>query len=52
MPLLGHLVIEKSGHAFNHAFLKKFFTKTGAWETHTSQTLCQALQFQSQLPQQ
>ncbi len=47
MPLLGHLVIEKSGHAFNHAFLRKFFRQTCAWETHTSQTLHQALQFNS-----
>lgn len=47
MPLLSHLVIEKSGHAFNHAFLRKFFRQTSAWETHTSQTLHQALQFNS-----
>lgn len=44
MPLLGHLVIEKSGHAFNHAFLKKFFSQTSAWETHTARTLPQTLQ--------
>ena len=24
MPILGHVVASKSGHAFNHAFLKKF----------------------------
>ncbi len=47
IPLLGHLVIEKSGHAFNHAFLKKFFTLTNAWETHTLRTLPLALRFQS-----
>lgn len=33
MPILGHLVVEKSGHAFNHAFLEKFFSKKRSWET-------------------
>jgi len=35
MPILGHLVVNKSGHAFNHAFLKKFFSKKASWETRT-----------------
>lgn len=35
MPLLGHVVVKKSGHAFNHAFLKKFFTQKESWETRT-----------------
>ncbi len=33
MPILGHVVLNKSGHFFNHAFLKKFFTQKGSWET-------------------
>jgi len=35
MPIIGHVVVEKSGHAFNHAFLKKFFAKKDSWETCT-----------------
>jgi len=35
MPILGHIVVKKSGHAFNFAFLKKFFTQKKSWETHT-----------------
>lgn len=35
MPIIGHVVVEKSGHAFNHAFLEKFFEKKEAWETCT-----------------
>ena len=35
MPILGHVVLHKSGHAFNHAFLKKFFEQRHAWETRT-----------------
>jgi len=33
MPILGHLVVSKSGHAFNHAFLREFFKKRDYWET-------------------
>jgi UDP-3-O-[3-hydroxymyristoyl] N-acetylglucosamine deacetylase len=33
MPILGHLVVSKSGHAFNHAFLEKFFSQKESWET-------------------
>lgn len=33
MPILGHVVLNKSGHFFNHAFLKKFFAQKGSWET-------------------
>jgi len=33
MPILGHIVVNKSGHAFNHAFLEKFFAQKEAWET-------------------
>lgn len=35
MPVLGHLVAEKSGHAFNHAFLERFFEQKGSWDTLT-----------------
>ena len=33
MPILGHVKINKSGHSFNHAFLKKFFENKKSWET-------------------
>ena len=33
MPVLGHVIINKSGHSFNHAFLKKFFENKKSWET-------------------
>jgi UDP-3-O-[3-hydroxymyristoyl] N-acetylglucosamine deacetylase len=35
MPILGHIVTRKSGHAFNHAFLRKFFDNKAAWQTRT-----------------
>ncbi len=35
MPILGHIVTRKSGHAFNHAFLEKFFKKKARWQTQT-----------------
>ena len=35
MPLMGRIVAEKSGHAFNHAFLRTFFERKDAWETRT-----------------
>jgi UDP-3-O-[3-hydroxymyristoyl] N-acetylglucosamine deacetylase len=35
MPIMGHVVARKSGHAFNHAFLEKFFKEKDAWETYT-----------------
>ncbi len=35
MPILGHVVLHKSGHTFNHAFLKLFFEQREAWETRT-----------------
>jgi len=35
MPLFGHVILNKSGHAFNHAFLKQFFKQKNAWETRT-----------------
>ncbi len=33
MPILGHVKTYKSGHAFHHAFLEKFFEKKKAWVT-------------------
>jgi len=33
MPVLGHVKVSKSGHFFNHAFLKKFFAQKESWET-------------------
>lgn len=33
MPILGHIVAHKSGHAFNHAFLNEFFTRKDSWDT-------------------
>lgn len=38
MPILGHVVANKSGHAFNHAFLEKFFKEKKSWETCTLAT--------------
>jgi len=35
MPILGHIIINRSGHAFNHAFLNKFFHSKDSWETQT-----------------
>ncbi|MEA1949698.1 MAG: UDP-3-O-acyl-N-acetylglucosamine deacetylase, partial [Thermodesulfobacteriota bacterium] len=38
MPILGHVVVNKSGHEFNHAFLKEFFSRKESWETCTINT--------------
>ncbi|VEN73659.1 UDP-3-O-acyl-N-acetylglucosamine deacetylase [Candidatus Desulfarcum epimagneticum] len=35
MPIMGHIVTKKSGHAFHHAFLKEFFASKDSWETRT-----------------
>jgi UDP-3-O-[3-hydroxymyristoyl] N-acetylglucosamine deacetylase len=35
MPILAHIVTSKSGHAFNHAFLKSFFKNKASWQTLT-----------------
>ena len=35
MPIIGHVVVEKSGHAFNHAFLEKIFDEKESWQTCT-----------------
>jgi UDP-3-O-[3-hydroxymyristoyl] N-acetylglucosamine deacetylase len=33
LPILGHLVTCRSGHAFHHRFLEKFFEEKSSWET-------------------
>ncbi len=35
MPVLGHFVLCKSGHQFNHEFLKTFFLHKSSWTTTT-----------------
>lgn len=35
LPILGHIVTHKSGHAFNLAFLDKLFNSKDAWLTST-----------------
>ena len=35
LPILAHIVTRRSGHAFNHAFLERFFQQKGAWQTRT-----------------
>lgn len=47
MPILGHVVAEKSGHAFNHAFLKEFFDRKESWETLTIQEISDLPRFRS-----
>jgi UDP-3-O-[3-hydroxymyristoyl] N-acetylglucosamine deacetylase len=32
MPIIGHLVTHRSGHAFNHAFLEKLFLNKSSWQ--------------------
>jgi len=33
MPFIGHIVAHKSGHALNHALLKRFIDQKSCWET-------------------
>jgi len=35
LPIIGHVVAIRSGHAFNHAFLEEFFRHKDAWQTQT-----------------
>lgn len=35
LPVLGHIVSSRSGHAFNHAFVRKFLERRDCWETLT-----------------
>jgi len=38
LPIMAHIVTQRSGHAFNHAFLERFFQQKGAWQTRTFDT--------------
>ncbi len=33
MPIIGHIVAHKSGHALNHALLKRFMDQKSCWQT-------------------
>ncbi len=33
LPILGHIVVKKSGHSFNQKFVKEFFRQKDSWET-------------------
>jgi UDP-3-O-[3-hydroxymyristoyl] N-acetylglucosamine deacetylase len=33
MPIVGHIVAHKSGHALNHSLLKRFMDRKSCWET-------------------
>ena len=35
MPVLAHIMTHKSGHAFNHAFLERFFDQKQSWVIQT-----------------
>jgi UDP-3-O-[3-hydroxymyristoyl] N-acetylglucosamine deacetylase len=35
LPIQGHLVTIRSGHAFHHRFLEKFFSEKSCWETRS-----------------
>jgi UDP-3-O-[3-hydroxymyristoyl] N-acetylglucosamine deacetylase len=35
LPILGHVVAKRSGHAFNHAFVEKLFGQKDTWQTCT-----------------
>jgi len=47
IPILGHVVLDKSGHSFNHAFLKKFFAQRDSWETRVIEGASQLTDYQS-----
>ncbi len=38
MPIQGHVVTHKSGHAFNHAFLRTFLEQKKSWVTCSTDT--------------
>ncbi len=35
MPIIGHVIANKSGHTLNHALLEKIITQTQCWQTST-----------------
>ncbi|MFW6334500.1 MAG: UDP-3-O-acyl-N-acetylglucosamine deacetylase [Desulfosalsimonas sp.] len=39
LPILGKISLYKSGHNFNHEFLKTFFSRKKSWETATIETV-------------
>ena len=39
LPIIGHVILNKSGHAFNHAFLKEFISQKESWETRAIQDI-------------
>ncbi|MFP4158311.1 MAG: UDP-3-O-acyl-N-acetylglucosamine deacetylase [Desulfobacterales bacterium] len=39
LPILGRINLYKSGHNFNHEFLKKFFSQKKSWKTATIETM-------------
>jgi UDP-3-O-[3-hydroxymyristoyl] N-acetylglucosamine deacetylase len=47
MPILGHIVVNKTGHTFNHSFLKEFFGKKESWETRIINNINEVPSFQS-----
>lgn len=46
MPVLGHIVISKSGHAYNHDFLQEFFKRKDSWETILADDIANPAQYQ------
>jgi UDP-3-O-[3-hydroxymyristoyl] N-acetylglucosamine deacetylase len=38
LPIMAHIVTKRSGHAFNHAFLERFFQEKSAWQTQAFET--------------
>lgn len=49
LPILGHVEANRSGHAFNHAFLKEIFARKEAWETLTCHDIQDAEQLTPRL---
>ncbi len=39
LPIIGHVILNKSGHSFNHAFLREFINQKESWETRAMQDL-------------
>jgi UDP-3-O-[3-hydroxymyristoyl] N-acetylglucosamine deacetylase len=33
MPIMGHIIAHKSGHAMNHSLLRRFVEQKACWET-------------------
>jgi UDP-3-O-[3-hydroxymyristoyl] N-acetylglucosamine deacetylase len=39
LPIIGHVILNKSGHSFNHAFLREFINQKESWETRAIQDM-------------